>query len=101
MSTPIIDSVIYTLIVGGLAGYFIGYLVKKLSNFALILGIFFFLLMCMVYANAINLNLNEMGATVTRFASAFASLGLTALASSAPFVGSFILGLVIGLTKVS
>ena len=96
-----LSPIIYVLIIGGIAGYFIGYLIKKVSNFALIIGIFVFLLMYMVYTKAVNLDLDELGATVTRFTDALAPLGLTALASSAPFVGSFVVGLVLGLKKAS
>ena len=96
-----VSPIIYILIIGGIAGYFIGYLIKKISNFALIIGIFVFLLMYMVYTKAINLNFGELGATITKFADALAPLGLTALASSAPFVGSFVVGLVFGLKRVS
>jgi len=95
----IVTPIVYVLIIGGIAGYFIGYLIKKISNFALIIGIFVFLLMYMVYTKAINLDLDELGATITRLAGTLAPLGLTSLASSAPFVGSFVLGLVLGLKK--
>ena len=97
----LVSPIIYILIIGGIAGYFIGYLIKKISNFALIIGIFVFLLMYMVYTKAINLDFDELGATITKFAETLAPLGLTAFASSAPFVGSFVVGLVFGLKKAS
>jgi uncharacterized membrane protein (Fun14 family) len=97
----LINPIIYILIIGGIAGYFIGYLIKKISHFALIIGIFAFLLMYLAYANVVNLNFGELGATVNRLAGIFVSLGLTALASSVPFVGSFVVGLVIGLKRVN
>jgi len=95
----VINSIVYLLIIGGIAGYFMGYLIKKVSNFALIIGIIVFLLLYLVYAKAINLDFDELGATVTRFTDALAPLGLTTLASSAPFAGSFVAGLVLGLKK--
>jgi len=97
----LINPIIYVVIIGGIAGYFIGYLIKKISNFALIIGTFVFLLMYMTYTRAIDLNFDELGATVTRFAETLAPLGLMSLASSAPFVGSFVVGLVLGLKKAS
>ena len=96
-----VTPIIYVLIVGGMAGYFIGYVIKKISHFALIIGIFVFLLMYLGYTKAVNLNFGELGATVTRFADSLAPLGFTALASSAPFVGSFVIGLVFGLKRVT
>lgn len=95
----LVSPIIYILIIGGIAGYFIGYLIKKISHFALIIGIFVFLLMFMVYTKAIDLNFDELGATVTKFADTLAPLGLTALASSAPFAGSFVVGLIFGLKR--
>jgi len=95
----VVSTIVYVLIIGGIAGYLIGYLIKKISHFALIIGIFVFLLMYMVYTKAINLDLDELGATITRLAGTLAPLGLTSLASSAPFVGSFVIGLVLGLKK--
>jgi len=94
-----LSPIVYVLIIGGIAGYFMGYLIKKISNFALVIGIFVFLLLYLVYSKAINLDFGELGATVTRFTDALAPLGLTALASSAPFVGSFVVGLVLGLKR--
>jgi len=99
--SSLINPIIYVLIIGSIAGYFIGYLIKKVSNFALVIGIFVFLLMYLVYTKAVDLNFDELGATVTKFADTLAPLGLTALASSAPFVGSFVVGLVLGLKKAS
>jgi len=95
-----VNPIIYALIIGGMAGYFIGYLIKKVSHFALIIGIFVFLFMYLGYTKAVDLNFGELGATVKRFADSLAPLGLTALASSTPFVGSFVLGLVFGLKRV-
>ena len=95
----LLDSVVYVLVIGGFAGYFIGYFVKRLSHLALTIGVFAFLLMYMVYTNAINLNLDELVATITKFANILAPLGFATLASSAPFVGSFVVGLVLGLRR--
>jgi uncharacterized membrane protein (Fun14 family) len=93
-------SIIYLLIIGGVAGYFMGYLIKKLSHLALTIGIFGFLLMFMVYIGAMNLDLNELIATITRFASVLGPLGFATLASSKPFVGRIVVGLVLGLKRV-
>ena len=94
-----LSPIVYVLIIGGIAGYFIGYLVKKLLHLAVTIGVFAFLLIYMAYTNAISLNFNEFGATVTRFAETLAPLGLTTLVSSAPFAGSFVVGLFLGLRR--
>jgi len=91
--------IVYALIIGVFAGYFIGYFIKRLSHLALTIGVFAFILMYLVYTNAVNLNLNELIATITKFAGILGPLGFTALVSSAPFVGSFVVGLVLGLRR--
>jgi len=95
----LLTPIVYVLAIGGVAGYFIGYLVKKLSHLALTIGVFAFLLMYMVYTKAIDLNLDELVATITKFANVLGPLGFATLASSAPFVGSFVVGLVLGLRR--
>jgi len=91
--------VIYVLIIGGIAGYFIGYFIKKLSYFALPVGVFAFLLIYLAYTRAVNLDFEELGATIKRFADTLGPLGFAALASSTPFVGSFVVGLIVGLKR--
>ena len=95
----LLTPIVYVLVIGGVAGYFIGYLIKRISSMALTIGVFAFLLLYMGYMNAINLNLDELVGTITKFADVLGPLGFTALASSAPFVGSFVVGLVLGLRR--
>ncbi len=95
----LLTPILYVLVIGGVAGYFMGYLVKRISGMALTIGVFAFLLLYMAYTNAIDLNLDELVATITRFTDILGPLGFTALASSTPFVGSFVVGLVLGLRR--
>ena len=95
----LVSSIFYVLIIGGIAGYFIGYVVKKISYLALPIGVFAFLLIYLIYSKAFDLNLNELVATIKRFTNVLTPLGFTALATSAPFIGSFIVGLVLGLRR--
>ena len=95
----LLTPIMYVLAIGGVAGYFIGYLIKKLLHLALTIGVFAFLLMYMIYTNAIDLNLDELVATVTKFADVLGPLGFATLVSSTPFVGSFVVGLVLGLRR--
>lgn len=95
----LLTPIVYVLVIGGVAGYFMGYLVKRISGMALTIGVFAFLLLYMAYTNAIDLNLDELVATITRFTDILGPLGFAALASSAPFVGSFVVGLVLGLRR--
>ena len=95
----LLTPIVYVLVIGGVAGYFMGYLVKRISGMALTIGVFAFLLLYMAYTNAIDLNLDELVATITKFADILGPLGFATLASSAPFVGSFVVGLVLGLRR--
>jgi len=95
----LLSSIIYVLIIGGVAGYFIGYLLKRISYLALPIGVFAFLLIYLIYTKAFDLNLDELVATIKRFVNVLTPLGFSALATSAPFVGSFIVGLVLGLRR--
>ena len=95
----LLTPIVYVLVIGGVAGYFMGYLVKRISGMALTIGVFAFLLLYMAYTNAIDLNLDELVATITRFTDILGPLGFAALASSTPFVGSFVVGLVLGLRR--
>ena len=95
----LLTPIVYVLAIGGVAGYFIGYLIKKLSHLALTIGVFAFLLMFMVYTRTIDLNLDELVATIKKFADVLGPLGFATLASSAPFVGSFVVGFVLGLRR--
>lgn len=95
----LLTPIVYVLVIGGVAGYFMGYLVKRISGMALTIGVFAFLLLYMAYTKAIDLNLDELVATITRFTDILGPLGFAALVSSAPFVGSFVVGLVLGLRR--
>jgi len=94
--SPVVES----LAIGAIAGYFTGYLLKKLLHLALIIGVFSFLFMYMAYTDAIDLNFKELGATLTGYADVFLNrLGFAALVSSTPFIGSFVVGLFLGFTR--
>ncbi len=96
----LLSPVVELLAIGAIAGYFIGYLIKKLLSLAFTLGVFAFLLMYMTHIEAIDLNFEELGATITGYADVFLNrLGFEALVSSTPFVGSFFVGLFLGLRR--
>jgi len=93
---PIVD----LLATGAIAGYFVGYFIKKVMHLAFTIGVFIFLLMYMLHVDAIDLNFEELGATITGYADVLLDrLGFAALVSSTPFVGSFVVDLVLGLRK--
>jgi uncharacterized membrane protein (Fun14 family) len=91
-----IPPMIFTLLVGGVAGYFAGNIVKRLSGMALTLGVFAFTIIALAYTGTMDLNLDTITTNISDVLSFIAPLGLTALVSSVPFVSSFIAGLFIG-----
>ena len=89
-----------SLAIGAIAGYFTGYLIKKLLHLAVTIGIFVFLLMYMVHIEVIDFNLEEIGATISGYASLLLDrLEMATLLSNSPFVGSFVIGLLLGWKK--
>ena len=89
----------YVLIIGGVGGFFMGYILRKLLRFAITIGVIVFALMFMAYRDAISINFEELGRTIWRLGVTLEPLGLAALASSGPFVGSFAFGFLFGLRK--
>jgi uncharacterized membrane protein (Fun14 family) len=87
------------LIIGGVGGFFIGYILRKLLRFALTIGVVIFAIMYMTYRDAISIDLEAVGRTLWRFGETLEPLGLAALASSGPFLGSFAFGFLFGLRK--
>jgi len=74
--------------VGGLGGFFVGYAVKKIYRLAMFVGVL----------NIVNLNFSGLMETVSTLVTTLSPF-IIPLTSSLLFVGSFIVGLVYGLTK--
>ena len=95
-----LSPIVELLVIGAIAGYVIGYLIKMLLHLAFIIGVFAFLLMYMAHVDAINLNFEELGATITGYADVFLNrLEFATLVSSSPFVASFFVGLILSLKR--
>ena len=89
----------FQLALGGIGGFFIGYLIKKVVKLALLLGIIIFALIFLAYQNMISLNfrvLVEAIANLTKVVNPTFGLLAPFLASLA-FVGSLAVGLLFGL----
>ncbi|NIR86997.1 hypothetical protein GWO13_05250 [Candidatus Bathyarchaeota archaeon] len=87
----------YQLGIGGIGGFFFGYVIKKVIRIAILIGVFVFSLIYLAYSEVINVDYDEL----TGFARVVEpALGLLApLVSAFPFLGSFFVGLVFGLKK--
>lgn len=96
--TPIM-SVIFPLSIGGIGGFFVGLAVKKVFRLAMVIGVFIFSIAYMAYVNVINLNINELVETVSTLVATLGPFIIAPLTSSLLLMGSFIVGLLFGLTK--
>ena len=98
--SEIITPVVYQLGIGGVGGFIVGFAIKKLAKlFIVIIGIFILALLYLGTNNVININYDALWDTIAN------ALGLAGQAASwivgvislLPFVGSFALGLILGL----
>ncbi len=94
---PILPLIV-PLSIGGIGGFFVGYAVKKVYRLAVIVGAFVFLVAYLAYVNVINVDVGGLAETMSAFAAAFSPF-IVPLTSSLFFMGSFIVGLIFGLTK--
>ena len=95
----LIPPMIFLLIIGGVSGYFAGHLVKRVSGMALTIGVFAFILIALTYTGNLDLNFEAITANISNFFGIIAPLGILALLSSVPFVGSFVAGLFVGFRR--
>jgi len=92
----LISPILSMLVIGGVAGYFAGHLVKRVSGMALTIGVFAFIIIVIAYTGNFDINFNAITANISNILSIIAPLGIVALVSSVPFAASFIAGLFIG-----
>ncbi len=92
----LIPPIIFTLLAGGVAGYFAGNLIKRASRMALTIGILVFIIIALAYTGTLDVNFDAITTKISNLLDIIAPLGLTALVSSVPFVASFVAGLFIG-----
>lgn len=95
--SEVIIPIAYQLGIGGIGGFFVGYVVRKVVRIAIIIGVVVFSIVYLAYSNVINIDYDELvGMTsVTE-----PVLGLLApLLSAFPFLASFFIGIFFGLKK--
>jgi len=95
--SEIIIPIVYQLGIGGIGGFFVGYVVRKVVRIAIIIGVVVLSLVYLAYSNVINVDYDEL-VGITRVTEP--ALGLLApLLSAFPFLGSFFIGIFFGLKK--
>ena len=96
--SEVINPIISQIGIGGIGGFLVGYLLKRILKFALVVGIFAFILLYCVYDEAINFNYAELMARAEEIAVPVWSF-VSPLLSQIPALGSLIVGVLIGFTK--
>ena len=92
----LITPIILVIAIGGVAGYLAGKLVKRISGMALTIGVLAVVLIILSYTGNLDVNIDAITANISNVLGVFAPLGIVALASSVPFIASFVAGLFIG-----
>ena len=92
----LIPPLIFMLIIGGVSGYVAGRIFKRVSGMALTIGVFAFVMIALIYSGNLNLDLNALMANLSTVVGIITPLGIITLASSVPFVASFMAGLFVG-----
>ena len=94
--SEVITPIIAQVGIGGIGGFFVGYLIKRVLKFALIIGAFAFVFIYFVYDTTIDFTeLAARGEEIAAPTLAFVSPLLTQI----PVIGSLVLGALIGFTK--
>ena len=96
--SELINPLISQIGIGGIGGFLVGYLLKRLIKFALIMGVIAFILLYFVYDKAIDFNYTELMARAEVIAVPVWSF-VSPLLSQIPIIGSLIIGVLIGFTK--
>lgn len=92
----ILEPILLMLVIGGVSGYFAGYIFKRILGMALTIGIFAFLIIILVYIGTFDIKFESITSNLTKLLEILSPLGLATLASSVPFVAGFIVGILIG-----
>jgi len=92
----LIAPILLVIAIGGVAGYISGKIVKRISGMALTIGVFAVILILFAYTGNLDINLDAITAGISNVLGIIAPLGIITLASSVPFIASFVAGLFIG-----
>ena len=92
----LISPILLMLVIGGVAGYFVGQVVRRVSGMAVTLAIFAIILVIFWSTGNFDVNLDAITSSVSNFVGILAPLGVIAAITSVPFAASFVAGLFIG-----
>jgi uncharacterized membrane protein (Fun14 family) len=93
--SEVLTPIVYQLGTGGIGGFLLGYLIKKVLKIALMIGGFALVFFYFAFAQVIEVNYAQLLARVGEIAT-IASQYLSPLLSNIPFSGSLIMGVLAG-----
>ncbi len=93
--------IIFQICIGGIGGFLIGFVMRKLVKVAIILGVVVFSLIFLAYTNIIDIDYNGLSETASNIINTInPTLSMfTPLLAHTPFIASLIFGLIIGFKK--
>ena len=96
--TDVFTPIVMQLGLGAIGGFLVGYLLKKVIKFALIIGVFAFIAAYFVYESSIQINYTQLLASVEELAAPALNL-IYPVVTQIPALGSLIIGALLGFTK--
>jgi uncharacterized membrane protein (Fun14 family) len=99
MMSEIITPVVYQLGLGAVGGFIVGFALKKIAKlFIIVLGIFIIALLYLGINGVISINYGALWGTITGWlgGAGQAASWLVGLISIIPFLGSFLVGFLLG-----
>ncbi|MFA5364396.1 MAG: FUN14 domain-containing protein [Candidatus Bathyarchaeia archaeon] len=93
--------ILFQLAIGGIGGFLVGYIIRRVLKLALVIVLFVFSLLLLAYLNVINVNYGTLADAATNIVTAInpAFSMLAPLLANLPFIASFVLGLFLGFTR--
>jgi len=96
--SDIFTPIILQLAIGGIGGFFVGYLLKKALKFALIIGVFSFIVTYFVYESSIQIDYTQLVSRIESIATPAWNF-IYPVISQIPALGSLVVGVVLGFTR--
>jgi len=98
--SEVFSPVVFQLGLGAVGGFIVGFALKKLAKlFIVLIGIFVIVLLYLGASDVININFSALWSTITDWlgGATQAASWLVGLISLLPFIGSFMVGFLLGL----
>lgn len=94
-------SVLFQLAIGGVGGFLIGILIRKVVKLALVIGLIVFSVIILAYTNIIDIDYNSLSDAMANFVNTInpALEVIAPLLASLPFIASLVVGFVIGFRR--